>query len=168
MFCPAFRLSFCYFRVCRTGNAEWSRRNREGVSDEVQKNAGSIGYIEYAYAVQKNLPVVRLKNREGKVVEPKSETFQSAATNADFAAVPDFYLILTNQPGVNSWPITAGTYVMLRRDTPKEKNMMVVKFLNWCMTDGQKQSKQLNYVPLPDKTIRWIKAYWKSQIGIEL
>jgi len=143
-------------------------KGSDGVSAEVQKNSGSIGYIEYAYAVQKNLAVVRLKNREGKIVEPKSETFQSAAANADFAAVPDFYLILTNQSGTNSWPITAGTYVMLRRDAPKEKNTMVVKFLTWCMTEGQAQSKQLNYVPLPDKTLRWIKAYWKSQLGIEL
>ena len=90
------------------------------------------------------------------------------AAAADFAAVPDFYLILSDQPGANSWPITAATYILLRRDSGKEANTRVVKFIHWCMTEGQKEARDLNYVPLPDRTLRWIKAYWKSQIGIEL
>jgi len=143
-------------------------KGSDGVADQVQKNPGSVAYVEYAYAMQRRIDFVRMKNHDGKIVNPYVGTFQAAAANADFAAVPDFYLILTDQSGMNSWPITAATYILLRRDSDKEVNTSVVKFIAWCMTEGQAQAKELNYVPLPERTFRWIKAYWKSQVGVDL
>ena len=143
-------------------------KGSDGVADAVEKNAGSIGYVEYAYAMQRRIAFARMKNRDGHNVNPYIDTFQAAAASADFAAVPDFYLILTDQSGTNSWPITAATYILLRRDSGKDVNGDIIKFINWCMHDGQTQAKDLNYVPLPERTIRWIRAYWKSQLGIDL
>jgi phosphate transport system substrate-binding protein len=141
-------------------------KGNAGVAAYVQQVSGSIGYVEYAYAVENKMVYTKMKNRDGKVVSPSLETFQAAATNADFTKVADFYLILTDQPGAQSWPITAGTYMLMRKDTPKDENQAIVNFMNWCLTDGQPLSKSLQYVPLPDSTITKIREYWKAQLGV--
>ena len=141
-------------------------KGNAGVAAFVQQIAGSIGYVEYAYAIENKLTYTQMKNADGKVVQPSLESFQAAASNADFTKVQDFYLILTNQPGEKSWPITAGTYMLMRKDAPKETNQDAVKFMEWCLTKGQDQAKSLDYVPLPDATVQKIKSYWKTELGI--
>ena len=90
--------------------------------------------------------------------------FQAAAANADFTKVKDFYLILTNQPGEKSWPITAATYMLLRKDSPPDQNRLALKFLDWALKDGQAQAKALDYVPLPDPVVKQIEAAWAKEI----
>jgi phosphate transport system substrate-binding protein len=131
-----------------------------GVAADVQQTAGSIGYVEYAYAMQSKLVYTDMINAAGKRVHPSMEAFESAASNADFTKVQDFYEILTNQPGANSWPITAATYMLMRADYPADKNKSVLKFLDWALKNGQDDAKKLDYVPMPEGVVKQIEASW--------
>jgi hypothetical protein len=96
-------------------------------------------------------------NKAGNTVAPTMGTFQAAAANADFSKIKDFYLILTDQPGDKSWPITAATYMLLRKDSPADQNHLALKFLDWALTKGQAQAKALDYVPMPDDVVNRLK-----------
>ena len=90
-------------------------KGNEGVANNVANTKNSIGYVEYAYAKQNKLTFTKLVNKDGKAVSPVSATFQAAAANADWTKAPGFYQILTNQPGADSWPITAATFILMHK-----------------------------------------------------
>jgi phosphate transport system substrate-binding protein len=139
-------------------------KGNAGVAATVAQSPGSIGYVEYAYAMQNNLTWIDMVNAAGARVKPTMEAFQAAAGNADFTKVKDFYLILTNQPGAQSWPITAATYMLLRKDYPAAKNREILKFLDWSLKAGQASSRKLDYVPLPENVVKQIEAYWTTNL----
>ncbi len=139
-------------------------KGNAGVAAFVQNVDGAIGYVEYAYALENHLVYASMVNKAGKTVAPTKETFQAAAANADFSAVRSFYLILTDQPGDRSWPITAATYMLLRKDTDPARNAVLLKFLDWCLHHGRKEAEALNYVPLPDTVVEQIEASWTAQL----
>jgi phosphate transport system substrate-binding protein len=139
-------------------------KGNAGVAATVQTTQGSIGYVEYAYAKQNSMIYTDMINAEGKHVKPTMEAFQAAASNADFSKVQDFYLILTNQPGAQSWPITAATYMLMRSDYPADKNRVVLKFLDWALHDGQQDSLKLDYVPFPDNVVKQIEQAWTTEL----
>ncbi|HJW40822.1 MAG TPA: phosphate ABC transporter substrate-binding protein PstS [Rhizomicrobium sp.] len=139
-------------------------KGNEGVAGNVQQTVGSIGYVEYAYAMQNHLTYVDMLNADGKRVAPTMAAFQSAAANADFTKVQDFYLILTNQQGAQSWPITAATFMLMRKDYATDRNHNVLKFLDWALHDGQDDSKKLDYVPFPDSVVKQIEASWTTNL----
>ena len=141
-------------------------KGNDGVAASVQQIAGSIGYVEYAYAKQSKLVYTDLVNAAGKRVQPTMEAFQSAASHADFSKVQDFYEILTNQPGEQSWPITAATYMLMRTDTPADKNKAILKFLDYALHAGAEDAKSLDYVPFPDATVKQIEASWASTLHV--
>jgi phosphate transport system substrate-binding protein len=141
-------------------------KGNAGVATYVQRIKGSIGYVEYAYAKQNKMAYTRMKNMDGKTVKPDLKSFQAAAANADYGKSQDFYLILTNQPGAESWPITASTWLLMRKDTAKAENENVLKFCSWFLDHGQSYAEKLDYVPLPKSTVAQIKKYWKSELGI--
>jgi phosphate transport system substrate-binding protein len=141
-------------------------KGNAGVAATVQQTAGSIGYVEYAYAKQNNLITVDLINAAGKRVKPTMESFESAAAHADFTKVQDFRLILTDQPGAKSWPITAATFMLLRTDLDQAKNRDILKFLDYAMREGQADSKKLDYVPFPAATIKQIEASWTANLKV--
>ncbi|HEX7776447.1 MAG TPA: phosphate ABC transporter substrate-binding protein PstS [Parvibaculum sp.] len=140
-------------------------KGNAGVAGYVKQINGAIGYVEYAYAVQNNLAYTDMINSAGKRVSPKIETFQAAAANADFTKVSNFYLVLTNQPGDQSWPITGTTWVLLRTDTPADQNAEMIKFFDWALKNGQADAKALEYVPLPDNVVQLIGSTWTSKLG---
>jgi phosphate transport system substrate-binding protein len=139
-------------------------KGNAGVAANVAQTVGSIGYVEYAYAKQNNLTYMDMINHDGKRVKPVMETFQSAAANADFSKVQDFYLILTNQPGANSWPIVAATYMLMRNDYPADKNRTILKFLDYGLKDGAADASKLDYVPFPESVVKQIEGSWTSQL----
>jgi phosphate transport system substrate-binding protein len=141
-------------------------KGNAGVANFVNQVKGSIGYVEFAYAKQNNMTFTKLVNHDGKTVAPELKSFQAAAANADFSKVQDFYLILTDQSGADVWPITAGTYMLMRKDYPMAQNTDVLKFFNWFLTKGQDAAQKLDYVPLPDATVKLIQDYWKKQLNI--
>ncbi|HEY1773019.1 MAG TPA: phosphate ABC transporter substrate-binding protein PstS [Gammaproteobacteria bacterium] len=146
-------------------SGELGGKGNAGVASFVNQVKGSIGYVEFAYAKQNNMTFTKLVNHSGKTVSPELKTFQAAAAHADFGKVQDFYLILTDQTGGDVWPITAGTYMLMRKDYPKAQNDDVLKFFKWFLTKGQDAAVKLDYVPLPDKTVEEIEKYWKKNLG---
>ncbi len=141
-------------------------KGNEGVASYVQRIKGSIGYVEYAYILQSKLAYARLYNRAGKLVSPSLKGFQAAASHVDFTKAQDFYVILTDQPGNDTWPISGCTWQILRKDAPKATNEQVIKFFTWGFEHGQSMAKSIAFGPLPPSTIASIKAYWKKNLGI--
>jgi phosphate transport system substrate-binding protein len=136
-------------------------KGNEGVSAFVQRVPGSIGYVEYAYAKQNKLTHTQLNNKEGAFVQPDDDTFKAAAAGADWSN--GFYEILTLQPGKNSWPITGATFILFHTEQASaEKASEVLKFFNWAYVKGDKLASDLDYVPLPDDTVKKIEAAWKT------
>ncbi|HTP83630.1 MAG TPA: phosphate ABC transporter substrate-binding protein PstS, partial [Alphaproteobacteria bacterium] len=139
-------------------------KGNAGVANYVQQVKGSIGYVEFAYAKENNLTYTDMVNKETKRVAPTMAAFQAAAANADFSKVENFYLVLTDQPGAASWPITAATYMLMRKDYDAAQNKQVLQFLDWCLRNGQDQAKALDYVPMPDNVIKQIEASWAKNL----
>jgi phosphate transport system substrate-binding protein len=141
-------------------------KGNPGVASYVQQVDGAIGYVEYAYVIQNKLIYTDLVNKAGKRIVPAMEAFQAAAANADFSTVRDFYLILTDQPGDKSWPITAATYMLLRSDYPADKNKAILQFLDYALHDGADDAKKLDYVPFPDAVVKQIEASWGQTLHV--
>ena len=141
-------------------------KGNQGVASYVQRIQGSIGYVEYAYILENHMNYARMVNSAGKVVSPSLQGFQAAAANVDFTKVQDFYVILTDQPGAQSWPISGCTWQILRKAAPKSVNEPVTKFFLWGFEHGQAMAKSIAFGPLPPSTVRAIQAYWKKNLGI--
>lgn len=139
-------------------------KGNAGVASYVQQIDDAIGYVEYAYVMQNRLTYTAMVNQAGQRVEPSMDGFRAAAANAEFADTKDFYLILTDQPGAKSWPITAATYMLLRRDARPEQNVEAMKFFDWCFRHGQAQARALDYVPLPNQVVRRIEQSWAAEL----
>jgi phosphate transport system substrate-binding protein len=139
-------------------------KGNEGVSSYVQRIDGAIGYVEYAYAKQNKLSVAKMTNRDGSVVAPSEATFGAAAAGADWKA-PGMYLMLTDQPGKNSWPMTGASFILMHTSqTNAQTAREVLKFFDWSFANGDKMALELDYVPMPDPVVNQIKSVWKSQI----
>ena len=141
-------------------------KGNEGVSSYVQRIPGSIGYVEYAYILENHMSYARMINSAGKVVSPSLKGFQAAAANVDFTKAHDFYVILTDQPGAESWPISGCTWQILRKNAPKATNQEVTKFFQWGFEHGQDMARSIAFGPLPPSTVAAIEAYWKKHLGI--
>jgi phosphate transport system substrate-binding protein len=140
-------------------------KGNEGVASYVQRIDGAIGYVEYAYARQNKLPVAKMANRDGSVVAPGDDTFAAAAAGADWSKAPGMYLMLTDQPGKSSWPMTGASFILMHKVQDKPENAReVLKFFDWSFRNGAKMADELNYVPMPDPVIKLIQSVWKSQI----
>jgi phosphate transport system substrate-binding protein len=140
-------------------------KGNEGVSANVGQTKNSIGYVEYAYAKQNKLTYTGLVNKAGKSVQPTNEGFQAAASNADWAHAPGYYLILTDQPGDKSWPIVASTFILLPKDAAdKAATQDALKFFKFSFEKGAKMAEDLDYIPMPDAVIQQIQKTWSSDI----
>ncbi|WP_145141186.1 phosphate ABC transporter substrate-binding protein PstS [Pseudomonas duriflava] len=139
-------------------------KGNEGVSAYVKQIKNSIGYVEYAYALQNKMSHAQLKNAAGNFVEPNSKSFQAAADTADWSSAKDFNLLMTNAPGADAWPITATTWVIMYKE-PKnaERSKVAFDFFKWSLENGQKDAAALDYVPLPDSLVSKIETYWESE-----
>ena len=140
-------------------------KGNEGVASYVQRISGAIGYVEYAYALQNRLTHTLIKNRDGNFVAPNIESFKAAAAGAQWDKAPGMYLILTDQSGKNSWPISGATFILVYKTQEKADRVKeVLKFFDWAYVDGDKLAQDLDYVPLPDSVVKLIQSSWKSQI----
>jgi phosphate transport system substrate-binding protein len=139
-------------------------KGNEGVSANVGQTKNSIGYVEYAYAKQNKLTYAALVNKAGKTIQPTDEAFQAAASNADWAHAPGYYLILTDQPGDKSWPIVASTFILMHKDaTNKAAAQEALKFFKFSFEKGDKMAEELDYIPMPDAVVKQIENTWSSE-----
>lgn len=141
-------------------------RGNEGVAGNVGQTKNAIGYVEYAYAKQNNLTYAALVNKAGKTVKASTAAFQAAAANADWAKAPGYRIILTNQAGDTSWPVTAATFILMpAQPDDKAAAAAALKFFAWAFEKGDKMAEDLDYVPMPDAVVALIKATWDKEIA---
>jgi phosphate transport system substrate-binding protein len=138
-------------------------KGNEGVAAYAKQIKDSIGYVEYAYALQNKLTYAQMQNHAGKWVQPDKSTFSAAAATADWKSAKDFNLIMTDAPGDTAWPITATTWVIMYK-APKDaqRSKTAFDFFKWSFANGQKAADSLDYVALPDSLVKQIEAYWAS------
>ena len=141
-------------------------KGNEGVAAYVKQISGGIGYVELSYALQNKMAYSRLKNAAGNFVNPSDDTFAAAAANAKWADAKDFYLVMTNAPGENSWPITATNFILMYKQPKKVESAKAAKeFFKWVYANGDEQARKLDYVPLPDALVQQIEAYWAQNMN---
>ena len=167
--------SFNFTNYLSKTNAEWKTKvgegtavnwptgaggkGNEGVAAFVSRLPNSIGYLEYAYVKQNKLTYTLLKNKDGHFVAPDDLTFRAAAAGADWAK--SFYQVLTEQPGKDSWPITAATFIMMQKVQDKPANAAgTLKFFDWAYVSGDKMADELEYVALPDSVKALVRKQW--------
>jgi phosphate transport system substrate-binding protein len=140
-------------------------KGNEGVANMTTQTDGAIGYVEYAYAKQNKMAYADMINKAGKAVAPSADTFQAAAANADWAHSDSYYLILTDQDGAKSWPITGASFILVYKEPsdPAAVNE-ALKFFAWAFKDGAAMAAELDYVPLPAALIAQVEATWKAGI----
>ncbi len=134
-------------------------KGNEGVSSFVQRVPASIGYVEYAYAKQNKLIYALVQNKAKAWPLPDDTTFAAAAKGADWSN--SFYEILTDEPEKDAWPITSATFILVHKvqDKPAQ-GAEVLKFFEWAYKSGSKLAVDLDYVPLPEATVKLIHASW--------
>jgi phosphate transport system substrate-binding protein len=140
-------------------------KGNEGVASYVGQSKNSIGYVEYAYALQNKMTYAQLRNQSGKFVKPNTASFQAAAANADWKDAPGFYMVLTDKPGKDSWPITGASFILVYKnqkqpDTAKD----VLKFFDWSYHHGGKLAEELDYVPMPSQVVSLVEITWQHDI----
>ena len=140
-------------------------KGNEGVAALVSRTDGAIGYVEYAYAKQNKMNYSLLANKEGVYNQPDAKAFQAAAANADWKAAPGYYLLLTDQPGKDSWPITGASFILMHKKQEKPASAKeVLAFFDWSYKNGQKMADDLDYVPMPDPVVKLVEETWKTQL----
>lgn len=140
-------------------------KGNEGVANNVAQTKGSVGYVEYAYAKQNKLTHTKMVNKAGKTVEPTAATFSAAAANADWKSQPGYGVILANQPGDQSWPMTAATWILLYKKPEKTADTAeALKFFAWSYAKGGKAAEELDYVPMPANVVNDIQKMWSTEV----
>jgi phosphate transport system substrate-binding protein len=140
-------------------------KGNEGVANNVSQTKGAIGYVEYAYAKQNKMSSVDMVNSDGKRIAPNATAFQAAAANADWAKSEDYYVILTNQPGAQTWPIAGATFILMyKQPVDAAASLEALKFFDWAYSKGTKAAEELDYVPLPQPVVAQIQKTWASSI----
>jgi phosphate transport system substrate-binding protein len=141
-------------------------KGNEGVANMTTQTDGAIGYVEYAYAKQNKMAYAVLTNKSGATVAPSAESFQAAAASADWAKADSYYLILTDQAGAKSWPITGASFILVYKQ-PNDAAAVgaALKFFAWAYQDGASMAAALDYVPLPAALIAQVKKTWTTEIS---
>jgi phosphate transport system substrate-binding protein len=140
-------------------------KGSEGVATSVQQVSGSIGYVEYAYAKQTGMTTAQLHNKDGVWVKPSIDTFSAAAASADWeTSLPSLYVVLVNQPGADSWPITGASFILVQKDQgDASRAKAMFDFFKWGYTSGASSATQLDYVPIPESVYSLVeKQVWPT------
>jgi phosphate transport system substrate-binding protein len=137
-------------------------RGNEGVSRTVRQTPNSIGYVDLANAVQFRLSFAQIQNQAGKFIRPDAGSFQAAAASAQWGAAGDFYVLLTNAPGVNAYPIVATVFALMPKKASAKRARTALDFFQWSLERGAKDASQLGYVPLPPELVTQVKGYWST------
>ena len=141
-------------------------KGNEGVAGNVAQTAGSIGYVEYAYAKQNKLGFTKMINRDGKTVTPVAASFAAAATGASWDQANGFGTILTDQPGAETWPIAGATFILVHKQPPNSAaTNEALKFFQWAFKNGDQMAADLDFVAFPEPIKQKIIASWSQVQG---
>jgi phosphate transport system substrate-binding protein len=140
-------------------------KGNEGVANNVQNTKGSIGYVEYAYAMQNKMTFAAMINKDGKTVQPTADAFAAAAASADWKGTPGYGVILANQAGATSWPMTAATFILMyKQPADPAASAEALKFFSWAYAKGDDMAAALSYIPMPDAVVKDIEARWAAEV----
>ena len=140
-------------------------KGNEGVANMIARTSGAIGYVEYAYVKQNKMTYAKMKNRDGKLVSPEIKSFQAAAASADWSKAPGYYLILVDQAGGETWPITGASFIIMHKEVKDAADSLTaLKFFSWAYDKGDKMAEELDYVPLPDNVVKMVEQTWTGNI----
>jgi phosphate transport system substrate-binding protein len=140
-------------------------KGNEGVAANVQRIKGSIGYVEWAYAKKNKMSHTQLKNKDGNFMQPDDDFFKAAAANAEWTKTPGFGVVLTDQAGKNSWPITGVSFILMHKtQADAVKGKEVIKFFDWAFKNGGAAATELDYVPLPANVVKLVQDAWKANL----
>jgi phosphate transport system substrate-binding protein len=146
-------------------SVEWpvgiGAKGNEGVAANVAQTANSIGYVEYAYALQNEMTYADMVNKDGERVSPEADAFAAAAEGADWSSQPGFGVILADQPGAATWPMTAATFILIHSDPDNGTDAAeALKFFDWAYARGDEMALELHYIPMPDTVVGKVKEEW--------
>ena len=129
-------------------------KGNEQVAGLVKQTPGAIGYVELIYAIQNKISYGAVQNPAGKFITATTDSVTAAAAEAAKKMPPDFRVSITNAPGEAAYPVSSFTWLLLY-ETPQDKALgkVMVDFMNWALTDGQKFASDLGYAPLPPAVI---------------
>ena len=156
-------------KVGASDSVEWPAgiggKGNDGVTAFVKQTLGSIGYVEYAYAKQNALAFVQLKNKDGAFVSPTADAFAAAAAGADWTKAPGNYLLLLDQPGAASWPITGATFILIyKQPAHSAETKATLGFFDWAYKHGDAAATSLDYIALPAAVKDMVRKQWAAQI----
>ena len=137
-------------------------KTNSGVAALIKQTPFSVGYIDYADAKNNEIAMATVENKEGKYIVPTLASFQAAAAKASLDPANDFYAVIADPDGAESYPMVAATFILV----PAEKadmNKNVTKFFDWSYKNGQEIAKSLGFVPLPESLTSKISAYWEAK-----
>ncbi len=144
------------------GSQHIGGKTNSGVAALLKQTQYTVGYIDYADAKNNGIAMATVQNKAGNYIKPTLKSFQIAAAKATLDPKKDFYSIIADPNGAESYPMVAATFILV----PAEKqtiNKNVTKFYNWCYTDGQEIAKSLGFVPLPDALTNKVRNYWEAK-----
>jgi len=129
-------------------------KGNEGVAGLVKQTPGSIGYVELVYALQNKIDYGSVQNMAGEFVRCSVDSVTAAAAAAAKLMPKDFRVSITNAPGKGVYPISSFTWLLLY-ESPKDKQRakIMVDFMKWALTEGQKYARELGYAPLPESVV---------------
>jgi len=143
-------------------------RGNEGIANYVGQVDGSIGYVEYAYALQNDMSYCLLGNSAGNFAEPTADSFMAAAANADWANAPGYYLVLIDQPGEETWPIVGASFILIYKEQEHMTTARaMLEFFDWCYKNGREGALELDYVPIPDNVVEMVETTWSEKITVD-
>jgi phosphate transport system substrate-binding protein len=129
-------------------------KGNEGVAGLVKQTPGSIGYVELIYAKQNKISYGSVQNLEGEFLTASLESVTAAAQVAAKQMPKDFRVSITNAPGKGVYPISSFTWILLYESpSDRQRSKMMVDFMKWALTDGQKFAPDLGYAPLPSEVV---------------
>ncbi len=129
-------------------------KGNEGVAGLVKQTPGAIGYVELIYAIQNKISYGSVQNMAGEFVRSSLDSVTAAAAGAAKAMPKDFRVSITNAPGSGVYPVSSFTWLLFY-ENPKDKKLakIMVDFMHWALTDGQKYCADLGYAPLPKEVV---------------
>jgi phosphate transport system substrate-binding protein len=129
----------------------------DGVTATIKQTPGAIGYIEYAYALGAKVAMADLQNKAGKFVQPSAESGEAALASAQ---LPENLIAWVLDPeGEKSYPIATFTWMLFYQQNADPKKAEILReMVEYGLTEGQKMSAKMGYIPLPENVVTAVRA----------